>query len=124
MAAASPRILIVEDEEEVTASLKTYLESRGLTVSTAATGEKGLELLKTEKPDLVLLDMRLKEGITGMEVLRRAKLAKSLAKFIVLTAVTDRNVADLALGLGAAAYLTKPFSLEALTRLLSPHLTS
>ena len=121
---AKKRILIVEDEEDVSQSLKSYFETRGMEVATAVTGEEGLKRLASDKPDLVLLDMRLKEGLSGMEVLRRAKGAKSPARFIVLTAVTDRNVADLALGLGAAAYLTKPFSLDSLDHLLQTHLQS
>lgn len=118
MPADKKRILIVEDEAEAANSLKDYFQRQGLEVLTASSGEKGLELLNAEKPALVLLDMRLEEGLTGMEVLRRAKQAKTQALIVVLTAVDDRNVIQLAKGLGASDYLTKPFRLEDLKRVV------
>lgn len=118
------KILIVDDEPDVTNSLKDYFQAQGLEVLTASSGEKGLELLNSEKPALVLLDMRLEEGLSGMEVLRRAKAAKSKAEIVVVTAVDDRNVIDLARGLGAADYLTKPFKLEDLKRVVLDRLNA
>ncbi len=112
------RILIVEDEAEAANSLKDYFQTQGLEVVTASSGEKGLELLNSEKPALVPLDMRLEEGLTGMEVLRRAKQAKTQVPIVILTAVDDRNVIQLAKGLGASDYLTKPFRLEDLKRVV------
>jgi len=118
MTADKKRILIVEDEADAANSLRDYFQAQGLEVLTASSGEKGLELLNSEKPALVLLDMRLQEGLSGMEVLRRAKQAKNKAEIIVVTAVDDRNVIQLAKGLGAADYLTKPFKLEDLKRVV------
>lgn len=118
MPAGKKRILIVDDEPEAADSLKDYFQTQGLEVLTATSGEKGLELLNSEKPALVLLDMRLKEGLSGMEVLRRAKAGGSRAQIVVVTAVDNQNVADLAKGLGALDYLTKPFKLEDLKRVV------
>lgn len=118
-------ILLIEDELEVADSLKGYLELKGYSVATADDGERGLALMVQEKPRLVLLDMKLGSGISGMEVLRRAKEAKEQAQIIVVTAVDDQNVVDMAKGLGADGYLTKPMDLKdleqaVLTRLERP----
>ena len=118
------RILIVDDELEVIDHLKGYFESHGLTVFTASTGERALELLEEHKPQLVLLDIKLGSGITGVEVLRRAKASKHKANIVVITAVDDRNVTDMAKGLGASDYITKPFSLEALEKVVLSKLKS
>ena len=118
------KILIVDDEQDVTSALKDYFQAQGLDVLTASSGEKGLELLNSEKPALALLDMRLKEGLSGMEVLRRAKAAKSKAEIVVITAVDNQNVADLAKGLGAADYLTKPIRMEDLKRVVLSRLNA
>lgn len=113
-----PRLLIIEDELEAAESIKEYLSKKGIDVLTAANGEEGLKLLASEKPDLALVDLRLGQGFSGLEVLRRAKPLKIPTQFIVLTAVADRNVTELATGLGASVYLTKPFALEELERLI------
>ena len=112
------KILVVDDEPDVTAYLKTYLEQHKFQVLTSSTGEEGLSLLLSEKPAVVLLDLRLGEGISGLEVLRRGLAAKTDAQIIVLTAVNDHNVATMALGLGATDYLTKPLLLEELERIV------
>ena len=112
------RIVIIEDELEVAESLKEYFESHGFEAAAASTGEKGLELIVSHKPHLVILDLRLGSGLSGLEVLRRAKAAKSDAEIIVVSAVNDLNVADMARGLGASGYLTKPFVIEELERLV------
>ena len=112
------RILLIEDEVDALNALKDYFDAHGLQVHTATTGEEGLQLLESEEPHIVILDMRLGSGITGMEVLRRAKAMKTQAEIIVVTVVSDINVADLARGLGAAGYLTKPFVIEDLERVV------
>lgn len=112
------RILIVDDEIEVTDYLKEYFNQRGFEVLTAVTGEEGLNLLISMHPSVVLLDIRLKESLSGVEVLRRAKARNTAAQIIMLTAVEDRNVAELARGLGAADYLTKPFVLRDLEEIV------
>ncbi len=112
------KILIVDDEPEVTGYLKTYFELQGVAVSTAATGEDALEILASECPSLVLLDIRLGKGLSGIEVIRRAKQMKWSAEIIVLSALEDRNIMDLAKGLGASAYITKPIIIAELERVV------
>ncbi len=112
------QLLIIDDEPEVTQYLKTYFEQKGIKTLTAATGEEALELITSANPSLVILDIRLGRGFSGLEVLRRAKRAKSTAEFIVLSAVGDRNMIDMAMGLGAVSYITKPIVIADLDRIV------
>ena len=118
------KLLVVDDEAEVTDYLKSFFERQGLDVLTAGTGEKGLTLLQSEQPSVALLDLRLGEGLSGMEVLRRAKAAKTPTQIVVVTAVEDRHVAEMALGLGASDYIVKPFILQDLERVVLARLKS
>ena len=111
-------LLIIEDELEVVDSLKEYFKHHSVEVASAPTGEEGLTILAEKKPDVVLLDMKLGAGMSGLEFLRRAKAAKSAAQIIVVTAVDDQNVATMAKGLGAADYVTKPLTLQDIERVV------
>ena len=113
-----PKLLIIEDELEVTDYLKEYFQMQGVEVFTAATGEEGLEVLAAQKPDLVLLDMKLGSGSSGLEVLRKARAAKLQTQIVVVSAVDDQNVAEMAKGLGAVDYVTKPLVIEDLNRVV------
>lgn len=113
-----PSLLIVEDEIDVAQHIRDYFSLRGVEVACAATGEEGLAILSEKKPDLVLLDMKLGAGISGLEFLRRARIAKTASRIVVVTAVDDQNVQDMARGLGAADYVTKPLVVEDLERVV------
>lgn len=113
-----PKLLLVEDELEVVDYLKDYFQHHGVEVMTANSGEDGLRILADQSPDVVLLDMKLGAGISGLEFLRKAKAAKSKAQIIVVTAVDDENVSNMAKGLGAADYVTKPLTLQDIDRVI------
>ena len=113
-----PSLLIIEDELEIVDYLCDYFKLHGVEVLSAPTGEEGLTILSDKKPDLVLLDMKLGAGMSGLEFLRRAKATKSTAQIIVVTAVDDQNVANMAKGLGAADYVTKPLTLQDIERVV------
>ena len=113
-----PKLLLVEDELEVVDTLKDYFQRHGVEVLVANSGEDGLELLTAQAPDVVLLDMKLGAGISGLEFLRRAKRAKSKAQIIVVTAVDDENVSRMSQGFGPADYVTKPLTLQDIDRVV------
>lgn len=113
-----PKLLLVDDELEVADYLKDYFQHHGVTVFIANSGEAGLDLLASQVPDVVLLDMKLGAGISGLEFLRKAKAAKSKAQIIVVTAVDDENVSTMAKGLGAADYVTKPLAVQDIDRVI------
>ena len=124
MEAGRGRILIVEDEEDLAASLKYNLENDGgYVVTVAATGEQGLTLARQRKFDLVILDLML-PGIDGLEVCRilRASGQNSTIPIIFLSARIDETDKLVGLEIGADDYLTKPFSMKEVLARVRAHL--
>lgn len=107
------RILIVEDEAQLARMLELELGYEGYEVCKAGNGWEGLEMAKSQHPDLVLLDIMLPE-LSGLEVLRRLRRDGDDVPVVLLTA--RDNVADKVAGLDAGAndYITKPFAIEEL----------
>lgn len=105
------KILIVDDEPNIVLSLEFLMKREGFQVAVAADGDAALEQVQAFAPDLVLLDVMMpkKSGYEVCEILR-ADPARSAMKIVMLTAKgRDTEVAK-GLGLGADAYVTKPFS--------------
>ncbi len=113
-----PSLLVIDDEQEVTGYLQEYFKRRGVEVLAAANGEEGLALLRSANPGFVLLDVRLGKGLSGLDVLRQAREEKAASEIIMLTALEDTATAETAKSLGAADYITKPFILEELERVV------
>jgi len=111
-----PRILIIDDDQSLLESYTVLLEDE-FQVSTAESGERGLELLRHEDVHLILLDVRLPD-ISGIEVLRRIKALDENVDVIMITAVKDVRVAVEAIKLGAYDYLEKPFEIDEILALL------
>ncbi|BCA55919.1 DNA-binding response regulator in two-component regulatory system with PhoR [Nitrospira sp. KM1] len=109
------KILVVEDERDILQLVKLYLEKEGYRVVAAANGTEGLKLAKSEKPDLLVLDLMLPE-IDGLEVCKRlrASAETALLPIIMLTAKAEESDTVIGLELGADDYVTKPFSPKAL----------
>lgn len=109
------KILIVEDERDILQLVKMYLEKEGFRALTASTGSEGLKLARTEKPDLLILDLMLPE-MDGLEVCKRLRSAPETAMLpiIMLTAKAEESDTVIGLELGADDYVTKPFSPKAL----------
>jgi two-component system OmpR family response regulator len=108
---SDPRILVVDDEENITYLLGTALRHFGFGVVTAGSGREGLALATDAKPDLMLLDIMLPD-LDGFEVCRRLRDAGVQVPILFLTArdATEEKVRGLTLG--GDDYVTKPFSLE------------
>jgi DNA-binding response OmpR family regulator len=101
------RVLVIDDDRKLCSLLSEYLGSVGLEVLTAQSADTGLPLLRTEQPDIVVLDVML-PGMDGFEICRAIRRSSSVP-IIMLTArgeVTDRVVG---LELGADDYMPKPF---------------
>ncbi len=108
-------ILIIDDEKDILKLLQYNLEKEGYPVLTAQTGETGLELAKSKKPDLVILDIML-PGMDGLEVcklLRTTSQTKNIPIFM-LTAKNTEVDQVVGLELGASDYIAKPFSVKVL----------
>lgn len=109
------RILIVDDEEEVRASMREYLESNGFAITEAADGEEALAKAFTEKPDLLLLDLRLPK-VDGYQVCQTLKgnPITSVIPIIMVTALNATLQKVKGIEYGADDYIEKPFDLEEL----------
>jgi two-component system, OmpR family, alkaline phosphatase synthesis response regulator PhoP len=105
------KVLIIEDEKDILQLVKLYLEKEGFRTVTAMTGVEGLELVKAENPDLVVLDLMLPE-MDGLEVCKRLRSKRETAMLpvIMLTAKAEESDTIVGLELGADDYVTKPFS--------------
>ena len=102
------RVLVVDDEPKITQLVRDYLERGGFAVTTASDGTSALALARSERPDLVILDLGLpdKDGLDVTRALRR----DSTIPLIVLTARAEESDRLVGLELGADDYVTKPFS--------------
>jgi two-component system phosphate regulon response regulator PhoB len=127
------RILVVDDEPDITALVAYHLAKAGYRVSTAANGPDALKAAREERPDIVILDVML-PGISGYDILaelRRREETRDVG-VILLTARREEPDRIRGLSLGADDYLTKPFSPAELTlrvnallrRLAAPAVTS
>jgi two-component system response regulator HydG len=101
------KILIIEDDVDVSMLLKRFLTKNNYEVSTAHSGNKGLQMFEEDSPDLVLCDFRLGD-LDGMEVLSRIKEKNYLIPVIIITGYSDIKIAVKVIKLGAYDYITKP----------------
>jgi DNA-binding NtrC family response regulator len=104
-------ILIVEDEPKMLRLLELNLLDEGYTIQTAPDAEKGLSLLRKERVDLVITDLKL-PGMNGLEFLQAVKRTDARLPVIVMTAYGTVETAVEAMKAGASDYVLKPFSLE------------
>ena len=108
---AKPKILVVEDEPDILEVMQYNLEREGYKVVACRNGEQGLSRIRTDNPDLVILDLML-PGMDGVEVCRQVKsdpVTRSIP-IIMVTAKAAESDIVLGLGIGADDYLGKPFS--------------
>jgi len=116
---AKKRILLVEDEAELSRAIKIRLEAAGFEAISAMDGVKGLETARKEKPDLIVLDLIL-PNMSGFDVCRKLKSDKEYRDIpiIMLTAKFQPSDIKFGISMGADAYITKPCeSHELLTKI-------
>jgi two-component system KDP operon response regulator KdpE len=107
-----PKILVVDDEPQLTRVLRTGLRSRGYEVRAAADGLAGFEAFNDWRPDLVITDLAM-PNVDGLELCRRLR-AISQVPIIVLFAKGEEKTKVEALDLGADDFVTKPFGIDEL----------
>ena len=107
-----PRILVVDDEPQLTRVLRTGLKSRGYDVRVAADGLSGFETFTDWHPDLVITDLAM-PVMDGLELSRRIRAISSVP-IIVLSAKGEEKTKVEALDIGADDYITKPFGIDEL----------
>lgn len=104
-------IMVVDDNPDIITIVKTILEGKGYNVSSASSGPELLNHLKTQTPDLIILDIMMPE-MDGLEVLGRLKGATEWASIPVILLTAKVQYEDVLGGykLGADYYITKPFT--------------
>jgi len=118
------KILLVEDDKFLVRAYKDGLERAGFEVLTAFDGQEGIEKMKSEKPDLVLLDLIMPVK-NGFEVLGEVAMVDELRKIpiIILSNLSQESDLERGMALGATDYLVKAdFSLESVIEKVKEHL--
>ena len=105
------KIIVVEDEPDLVDVVTYNLKREGYLVLAAQRGDEGLNLIRSERPDLVLLDLML-PGMDGLSICRQMKSDTSLSEIPIIIASAKGEESDVVIGLemGADDYLAKPFS--------------
>lgn len=106
-------LLLIDDEEVIHDSIGDFLKEQGYQISSAYTGEEGLEILRTEAIDIVITDIRM-PGIDGLDVLKKIKQTNPDAEVIIMTGHGDLSSAISAIRNGAFDFFTKPVKLDEL----------
>jgi two-component system, OmpR family, KDP operon response regulator KdpE len=109
---SGPRVLVVDDEQQILRALQTSLRGAGFEVETAETAERALAAAAMRPPEAVILDLLLPDG-TGTDVVRELR-GWSSAPVIVLSAVGEEREKVAALDAGADDYVTKPVGIDEL----------
>ena len=112
-----PKLLIVDDDEDICECAKHFFQKRGIDVITASGGREALSLINANQPDLVLLDIRMGD-MTGVDVLTRVRESGNKIKIIMVTGVEDPAVIKRVEALGIAGYVHKPFALDEMERVV------
>ncbi len=122
---SKPLILIIDDETDIIKLLKYNLEKEGYEALFAKTGEQGLELAKEKLPQLILLDLMLPglDGFGTCKLLRGTSETKNIP-ILILSAKSSEIDQVVGLELGAADYITKPFSIKVLLARIKKFLKS
>ena len=110
-----PKILIIEDEVDVIKMLRKRLADNGYETLTADNAGEGMKLVLSDKPDMILLDLKLPAG-GGLSILRSLKMSAETRDIpvIVITGMKKEEVKNFAMREGAAGYIEKPYDPQVL----------
>ncbi|WP_097026992.1 sigma-54-dependent transcriptional regulator [Clostridium peptidivorans] len=117
------KILVIDDEEIMRLTLEEGLCDLGYNVETAADGLEGIKKLKEFRPDVILLDMRLKSE-NGLDVARKIKQMDEYVEIVIMTAYGDIKTAVEAIRIGAIDYIKKPLDIEEIEVTISKAIAS
>jgi two-component system response regulator AtoC len=115
-------IVVVDDNLELLESLELYFREKGYGVFTADNGETGLALIKSRKPKVAIVDLRL-PGMSGLELLQSLKNEDIDCRTVVITAYQEMETTVQAIKLGAFDYLHKPLDIDALDQIIDKALS-
>lgn len=118
----SVKILVVDDSKSICDLLDSFLTPRGYKVVTCSEPKNAPALLKSENPDIVMLDLVM-SGLDGIEILKGIKERSPKTRVIMVTGIVDQAVIDEAMALKADDVIIKPFSMDQLCATLSKHIS-
>ncbi|WFR64469.1 response regulator transcription factor [Paenibacillus amylolyticus] len=113
------KVLIIEDEHDISRILRDYLIKNGFDAAVAATGQDGLQIMELLHPDYIILDIMLPD-MDGIDVCREIRRRNNIPILILSARGSDTDKV-LGLGFGADDYMTKPFSLSELLARIHAH---
>jgi DNA-binding response OmpR family regulator len=111
------KILIVDDDKDIVSIVTTMLEDRGWDILAAYGGAAALEIVSTDLPDVILLDIMMPE-MNGIEVLKKIRKIDTNARIIMITAFGDVESYLDSMELGAYEYINKPFETKELLQMI------
>ena len=113
------KLLLIDDEADVQYSFRRIFDSPEIELTTASSGEEGLQLIPKLKPDLVLMDIRM-GGITGIQALEEIRKTDQATKVIMVTGTKpdENDSLNLCRDLGVLDYIHKPLRLDELERVV------
>lgn len=115
------KVLIVDDQNGIRVLLMEVFGNEGYQTFQASNGKLALEIVSTEPPDLVLLDMKI-PGMDGLEILKHIKSINPGIKVIMMTAYGELDMIKEATDLGALMHFTKPFDIDELRQAVNTQL--
>lgn len=121
MTTLEKKLLIVDDQYGIRILLNEVFKKDGYETFQAASGTQALEIIEHDKPDLVLLDMKI-PGMDGIEILRRIKKYDSSIQVIMMTAYGELDMINEAMSLGAITHFAKPFDIDEVREVIKKQL--
>ena len=112
-----PKLLIVDDEQDIRDFASNFFKKRQIEALTASNGDEALKIIEEEKPDLVLLDIRM-DGKSGVDTLRTLRQNNDNTKVIMVTGVEDEEVISEVKSIGIIGYIHKPLVLQELEKIV------
>ena len=106
-----PNLMIVDDSRAIVRALEMHFSENGYNVLTASDGFSALELMRTNMPDVVILDIRM-PGMDGIAAVKKIRSADPQAKIIMCSAMGQKTMVLEAMEAGAANFIVKPFDKE------------
>lgn len=103
------KLVVIDDDKDTCEYLKEFFEQRKCIVLTANSGADGISVIKAEKPDIVLLDVKM-DGMSGLDVLKEIKKFDQTIKVIIITVASDQETRQKASELGADDFIKKPLN--------------
>lgn len=104
------KILLIDDEPDVIEFQKRFLERRKYEVSTASNIPQAIEAFRKESPEIVFCDIRLETDTAGFDILEQAKKIKPDSVIYLVTGLTDKDIEEKGIALGAKEILVKPLT--------------